>query len=235
VLKEGDGGLPKITAGNNAAQRLQFVLNRVGIGSLDLSAIPDLQLAAGKNSTKTLQQITRDGSAAIISNNAKVGKITAGKTASATDVVDLVFLDGSQVDSVVKTTGFTGKIRISFPDGPQDSSGPVRIDAGSISTKPLPNGTKLTGFTSSVVSQISTGAGEQILDLGNIAGLNAVSGADDDILIARAGNQTLAGGDGNDKYIFEGSWGDDTVTETQAGGTGDTIEFDPDHIDRSHH
>ncbi|MCA9010897.1 MAG: hypothetical protein KDB01_14195, partial [Planctomycetaceae bacterium] len=227
VLKEGDGGVPKIVAGNSPAQRLQFVLNKVGIGTLDLSAIPNLQLAAGKNSAKTLQQITRDGSAAVISNNAKVGKITTGKTASATDVVDLVFLDGSQVDSVVKTTGFTGKIRLSFPDGPVDTSGHVRIDVAGLSTKPLPNGTKLTGFTASMVSQVSTGSGGQILDLGSISGLNAVGGAGGDILIAGAGNQTLAGGDDNDRYIFEGAWGDDTVTETQAGGTGDSIEFEP--------
>ena len=226
ILKEGTGGVPKIVAGNNATQRLQFVLNKVGIGSVDLSAISNLQLAAGKNSAKTLLQITRDGSAAIISNNAEVGKIIAGKTASASDVIDLVFLDGSQVGSVEKTAGFTGKVRISFPDGPKDASGPVRIDAANLSTRPLPNGTKLTGFTSAMVSQVSSGDGAQVLDLGNIAGMNASSGAGDDILIAGSGNQTLAGGDGNDTYIFKGTWGDDSVTETQAGGTGDTIEFD---------
>jgi Ca2+-binding RTX toxin-like protein len=51
-------------------------------------------------------------------------------------------------------------------------------------------------------------------------------GAGDDILIGGAGEDKLTGGAGNDRFVFDGSAGDDKITNFKAGmGVGDVIEF----------
>ncbi len=225
IIKEGNGGLPNLLAGNNDSQRVQINMNNIGIDKVDLSTIANLQLASGKTESAVLAKLTRPGSAAIIANNASVRNIVMGKSGSATDAMDAIFLTGSQIGTITKNTTFTGKLRLVFPDGPKDSTSPVRIDAATLATQPLPGGTKLSGFTSANLNYLETGDGDQILNIGNTPGLNALAGTGNDTLIAGTGNQRLEGGTGNDTYVIEGNFAVDTVVETSGGGTGDTISF----------
>ena len=223
ILPQGQGGVPKIIAGNGT-QRLKFVLTKLGIGTLDVSSIANLQLAVGKNATATNGSITRGGSVSIVQNTASVGTVLLGK-AGTTASVDVILRDGAAVGKIKKAGTFSGPLNLAYPDGPSESQ-PVRVDAKNIATIPIPGGTVIEGFTASAIQTIETDEGRQVIDLGSIAGATAKAGKGDDTLIAGTNNQTLEGGAGNDTYKLQGNWKTDTIVETQTGGTGDTLHFD---------
>ncbi|MCA9034378.1 MAG: DUF4347 domain-containing protein, partial [Planctomycetaceae bacterium] len=224
VLAQGRGGVPNILAGNNATQRLIFTLNRVGIGTLDLSTLSNVQVAIGKSATNVHGEITRGGSAEIICRTAGIDTLLIGRVGSVGDVMDIAILDGAQLATLKKKSGYNGKLNLSFPDS-LNTSNLDKIDAKNIATIPLPTGTRADGFTTANLNKVQAGKGDQVIDAGSIANLTADAGEGDDFIVAGAGNQTLIGGPGNDSYEFKGLWGDDTVTELVTGGTGDKLDF----------
>ena len=69
---------------------------------------------------------------------------------------------------------------------------------------------------------LSGGVGDDLLTTG--AGDDVLNGNDgNDELHAGAGNDTLEGGAGDDRFVFIAGYGTDTVTD--AGGSGDTLDF----------
>lgn len=68
---------------------------------------------------------------------------------------------------------------------------------------------------------LNGGAGKDFLDGGN--GNDTLDGgAGDDVLIGGAGNDILTGGAGADRFVFQGNFGSDTLTDL---GAGDVIDF----------
>ncbi len=213
------GGVDNLIAGK-PDRKVKLVLESE-LASLSFTSVNAGQLAIGRKAA-TLGWLTGPNSIAVlVQNNGALKELTFGK-ASDSSLAELLVGRDIQVDSLVKGSGFAGKLKVSYPEADDNSLLTQVLDL-SVGTPRLRSFGRLQGFTAADIREVQVAGGRQEIRIGSQTPVDVRGGAGDDVLIAQGAAQTLEGEAGND--VLEGGAGADILR----GGLGnDVLKGGPD-------
>jgi Ca2+-binding RTX toxin-like protein len=97
----------------------------------------------------------------------------------------------------------------------------LNIDMSTTTKNKVSDGTNTINWTGNIIENISTGSGRDTIN-GNSSDNYISTGAGSDAILAALGNDTMDGGEGNDRYVYTGAWGIDSILDSS--GT-DQLDF----------
>ena len=217
-----DGGSINNVVAGRANQQVRIVLNSE-IEILEVTDVSGVQVALGRKATSS-SLLTGNSIVEVVQSNAGgLETLEVGRSADSANVELIVGAD-MHVGTLVKGSGFNGKLVLNYPDAASKTALVKAVDL-STATPYIQGFGRLTGFDATSVQEVKAGKGRQEL----VAGDQAVtfSGGDkDDVLLGSANAQVFDGEGGND-FIRTGD-GDDTArggdgNDQIAAGTGSDV------------
>ncbi len=232
-IKNDGGNAATIKVGRT--NRTVIVKLQTGLKAIDVTSVAGtpsgaatptgLQIALGRKQADLLTWLDSPSRLAIVfENGGQLDSVVAGKSAD-TNSVQLFVGPDTQIATLKRGTGFSGKLKLKYPGS--DSRRTRAVDLRSTGTYVRGIG-RLDNFSGADFQEVETAGGGQEVGVVGQSNVVVTTGAGEDVLIAGGGSsQTLQGGDDADAYVLEGPLGNQAISIVEAvdGGTGDKLDL----------